>query len=245
MTVFSMMTSIIRAGRAMRDRRNIRRGFEAEVAGMSLNANCIDFTVEPTTAGQLASFTADPPTAYAPVKNECVTGNANGVRLDRPHDGNLITLAGETPARGPSPVSITIHDPPMFAATVLSECIARGGIKVAGTVKRDRTIRQQRAAAGAAGQNKWQVIAIHETPIPPVLARCNKDSMNVYAESLCKRIGFESTQEPGSWENGTSVVGRVPEKDRRSRNRIPPRRRQRSLARQHDQPARPGQGSRP
>ncbi|HET6250148.1 MAG TPA: D-alanyl-D-alanine carboxypeptidase/D-alanyl-D-alanine-endopeptidase [Tepidisphaeraceae bacterium] len=181
--------------------------FEAEVAGMNLNANCVDFTVDPTTAGKLAAFTTDPATAYIKVKNECVTGNANGVRLDRARDSNQITLLGETPPRGPSPVSITIHDPPMFAATVFSEALARGSVKVTGAVKRDRTLRQQRIAAGPAGQAKWQLIAIHETPLPPVLARCNKDSMNVYAESLCKRIGFESTQTSGSWDNGTVVVG--------------------------------------
>jgi D-alanyl-D-alanine carboxypeptidase/D-alanyl-D-alanine-endopeptidase (penicillin-binding protein 4) len=31
--------------------------------------------------------------------------------------------------------------------------------------------------------------------------------VNVYAESLCKRLGFEVTRLPGSWENGTAAVG--------------------------------------
>jgi D-alanyl-D-alanine carboxypeptidase/D-alanyl-D-alanine-endopeptidase (penicillin-binding protein 4) len=77
-----------------------------------------------------------------------------------------------------------------------------------GAVKRDRTMRQQRQAAGAAGQTQWQLLGIHETPIDSVLGRCNKDSMNVYAESLCKRLGFEVTQTSGSWESGTAEVGR-------------------------------------
>ena len=37
----------------------------------------------------------------------------------------------------------------------------------------------------------WQVLAIHETPLSVALARANKDSMNLYAESLCKRLGAE------------------------------------------------------
>jgi D-alanyl-D-alanine carboxypeptidase/D-alanyl-D-alanine-endopeptidase (penicillin-binding protein 4) len=40
-----------------------------------------------------------------------------------------------------------------------------------------------------------------------VLARANKDSVNVYAESLCKRIGAAATNEPGSWKNGIAANG--------------------------------------
>jgi D-alanyl-D-alanine carboxypeptidase/D-alanyl-D-alanine-endopeptidase (penicillin-binding protein 4) len=39
-----------------------------------------------------------------------------------------------------------------------------------------------------------------------VLARANKDSMNLYAEALCKRLGYETTHESGSWANGTAAV---------------------------------------
>jgi D-alanyl-D-alanine carboxypeptidase/D-alanyl-D-alanine-endopeptidase (penicillin-binding protein 4) len=93
----------------------------------------------------------------------------------------------------------------MYAATVFSEALTGAGIKMTGAVKRDRTIRHQLVAPGAAA--KWQVLGIHETPISPVLARCNKDSMNLYAESLCKRLGSEVAQTSGSWENGTGAVG--------------------------------------
>ena len=129
-----------------------------------------------------------------------MTGNANGVRLDRPHDR-------QSGSRWPvkhraavvSPVSITIHDPPMFAATVLSGTSLAAGIKVTGMVSYAtapfRAPAASRQPRGRGGRNKWQVIGIHETPIAPVLARCNKDSMNVYAESLCKRLGFEATQQ--------------------------------------------------
>ena len=37
------------------------------------------------------------------------------------------------------------------------------------------------------------MLAIHETPLTTVLDRANKDSVNLYAESLCKRLGHEAT----------------------------------------------------
>ena len=63
-----------------------------------------------------------------------------------------------------------------------------------------------KALASPATRAKWTAVGIHETPIAPVLARANKDSINLYAESLCKRLGFEVSRESGSWENGTAAV---------------------------------------
>jgi D-alanyl-D-alanine carboxypeptidase/D-alanyl-D-alanine-endopeptidase (penicillin-binding protein 4) len=63
-------------------------------------------------------------------------------------------------------------------------------------------------AAGAGGATgEWQALAVHETPIAQALARANKDSVNLYAECLAKRLGFAATGQSGSWENGTAAVG--------------------------------------
>ncbi|HZK81726.1 MAG TPA: D-alanyl-D-alanine carboxypeptidase/D-alanyl-D-alanine-endopeptidase, partial [Humisphaera sp.] len=179
--------------------------FEAEVGGMNLNANCVDLAIAPTSPGQPVTFTINPATSYVTIRNTCVTGKGNKIRFDRDVESNQITLAGQTPGRGTAEVSVTIHDPPLYAATVLSDTLIANGIKMTGGVKRDRTVREAREKAPANGN--WQVIGIHETPIVAVLARCNKDSMNVYAESLCKRLGYESTHAAGSWASGTAVVG--------------------------------------
>ncbi len=177
--------------------------YVAEVAGIALNANCVDFTITPTARGQLVGFSLDPPTQYVTVRNTCVTGSENAVGLNRDAGTNSILLHGQTPARGTAGVSVTIHDPPLFAGTVFSEMLRSAGITMSGSVRRDRSIRAQIEKDKSA----WQVLAIHETPISVVLARANKDSMNLYAESLCKRLGFETAHASGSWENGTAAVG--------------------------------------
>ena len=41
------------------------------------------------------------------------------------------------------------------------------------------------------------------------VTRCNRDSSNLYAEALCKRIGYALTNEPGNWVNGRSIVRHV------------------------------------
>ena len=44
------------------------------------------------------------------------------------------------------------------------------------------------------------------TPIQRVLQRCNHDSNNLYAEALLKTLGAHYTREPGSYENGATVI---------------------------------------
>lgn len=177
--------------------------YVAEVGGLNFNANCVDFVIQPTSPGARVEFSLEPSTRYATVDNLCTTGQ-NEVQLGRKPGTNDIVLKGQAPHGNPSIQSVTIHDPPAYGATVLAETLESLGIKVNGTVKRDRTMRQQRTK-GPAGE--WTLVAVHETPLAVALARANKDSVNLYAESLCKRLGHEVSGQSGSWENGTAAVG--------------------------------------
>jgi D-alanyl-D-alanine carboxypeptidase/D-alanyl-D-alanine-endopeptidase (penicillin-binding protein 4) len=183
----------------------LHKKYVAEVAGLNLNANVLEFAVQPTSLGQVANYATIPPTQYVTVRNTCVTTGENHIWLSREIGTNQIVLKGETPTRAQVPVAVTIHDPAMYAGTVFAEVLKRKGIMVSGTVKRDRTIATQQKQAGPTG--KWRTLAIHETPLTTVMARANKDSVNLYAESLCKRLGHEVSGQPGSWENGTAAVG--------------------------------------
>jgi len=184
----------------------IQKRYVAEVAGLNLNANCIDFYIRQTSPGEIVKYIADPATAYAPVVNTCISGGDNAIWLSRVPNTNNLVLKGHTPYNTDVPVSVTIHDPAMYTATVLQETFAAGGIKFS-TAKpvRNRSIRAALLKTPLDQDPSWQVLAIHETPLATVLARANKDSVNLYAESLCKRIGAAATNEPGSWKNGIAV----------------------------------------
>jgi D-alanyl-D-alanine carboxypeptidase/D-alanyl-D-alanine-endopeptidase (penicillin-binding protein 4) len=176
--------------------------YSAEVAGMNLNANCVDFLVRLQSAGQPVTYLLDPPTQYVSVRNTCISGRRGGIALSREAGGNEINLRGEAEADSTEPISITIHDPALFAATVLKETLASAGITVSGPISRDPSARRQFEASQAG----WTLIAALATPISTVLARANKDSMNLYAECLCKRLGYASTGRSGSWASGTAAV---------------------------------------
>ncbi|HEX4795232.1 MAG TPA: D-alanyl-D-alanine carboxypeptidase/D-alanyl-D-alanine-endopeptidase [Humisphaera sp.] len=180
--------------------------FEAGVGGINLNTNVIECLVQPSAQGQTVRYLLDPPTQYVTVQNTCVTSGRDRIIISRPVDSNAFTISGEAGTRGNSPLALTVVDPPLYAGTVLAETLQANGVKVTGGIKRDRTARIAFERASAAG-GKWTIVGIHETPLQPVLARANKDSVNLYAESLCKRLGFDQTHASGSWENGTAAVG--------------------------------------
>lgn len=181
--------------------------YVAQVGGLNLNANCLDFYITPLGPGRGVTYVTDPVTRYAQIRNSCRSGNESKIWLSRHAGGNTIDLKGEATGSNPAAVSVTIHDPPMFAGTVFAEALGRGGIEMTGSVRRDPALREQREQMAAAGGGGWTLVGIHETPLATVLARANKDSMNLYAESLCKRLGFEATKQSGSWANGTAAIG--------------------------------------
>ncbi|HTL30420.1 MAG TPA: D-alanyl-D-alanine carboxypeptidase/D-alanyl-D-alanine-endopeptidase [Tepidisphaeraceae bacterium] len=176
--------------------------YVAQVGGLNLNANCLDFYLHVSSQGQIVDYRVEPPTQYATIKNTCIYSNRNAVWLSRSLGGNDIVLRGETDNNNGEAISVTIHDPSHFAATVMAETLSKNGVTIRGETRRDRTLRE----AILKGAKEIKVLAIHETPLATVLARANKDSMNLYAECLCKRLGHQVTQQPGSWENGTAAV---------------------------------------
>ncbi|MGH7215585.1 MAG: D-alanyl-D-alanine carboxypeptidase/D-alanyl-D-alanine endopeptidase, partial [Tepidisphaeraceae bacterium] len=121
----------------------LHKRYVAEVGGMNLNANCLDFHVRVNSFGDVVSYSTNPSTRYVDVRNTCVAGNNNAIWLSRQPGTNDIILRGETPRSSDVPVSVTIHDPSMFATTVLAETIKSAGVSITGAVKRDRTTRQQ------------------------------------------------------------------------------------------------------
>jgi D-alanyl-D-alanine carboxypeptidase/D-alanyl-D-alanine-endopeptidase (penicillin-binding protein 4) len=196
--------------------------YMAGVAGMNLNANCLDIYTRITGFGDHISYILNPPTHYFGVENNCITGSANAVWVSRaatqPGRGPLLVLRGQAKSNSDVPVSIPVDDPPMFAATVLAECLEAGGVHHSGDVHRDRLVRTQMATAAAVSEstihspqsrieNPFRVLAVHETPLPAVISRANKDSMNLYAECVCKRLGAAVSHESGSWQNGPAAVG--------------------------------------
>ena len=181
------------------------KDYEAEVSGMVLNTNCLHVYLRPGSVGQPVSILLDPPTRYGKIENLCPTGEGEPW-LSRPEGTNEMTLRGKASIANEVPIQITIHDGAMYAGTVFNETLAANGVSCSSETHRDRTCAEQMRKAIAAGDTSWQLLAVHETPLTQAMGRANKDSKNIYAECICKRLGAEVSGTCGSWKNGSDAT---------------------------------------
>jgi D-alanyl-D-alanine carboxypeptidase/D-alanyl-D-alanine-endopeptidase (penicillin-binding protein 4) len=194
------------------DVRQRDQSFSAEVGGVNFNANCVNFFFEVHGDAEATTYRADPPTSYLQVDNTVLGGAPNAIAIRRGANLNALTFTGTCPQSSGVPISVPVDDPPMYAATVLADVFKQSGVQVSGKVSRDRSVRAMLDHPAATTNStqpseKWTLLAVYETPLSQVLARANKDSMNLYAEALCKRLGFAASGQSGSWDNGTAAVG--------------------------------------
>jgi D-alanyl-D-alanine carboxypeptidase/D-alanyl-D-alanine-endopeptidase (penicillin-binding protein 4) len=88
---------------------------------------------------------------------------------------------------------------PLFFAQLLADRLSAAGIRV----------RDFRLAAEGDEPGGRVLAPIVSTPLQTAVTRCNRDSQNLYAESLLKRSAWALTSEPGSWRNGAAIIRHV------------------------------------
>ena len=173
-----------------------------QIAGMNLNIGQIDFYIHYNGPGKPVGYRTNPATGYVTVTNTCVGGGQNAIVLDHPKGSNRIALRGSALGSSTSPLSVAIHDPALYAAQVLAETLKAEGITISGGFGRDKDARAQLLAKDPV----VAVLAGHESTLAQVISRTNKDSQNLYAETLCKRTGYAVSGKSGTWENGAAAT---------------------------------------
>ncbi len=103
--------------------------------------------------------------------------------------------------------SVSFPDPGLLFADSLRTFLAGRGVSVAGTIRRAR-VREPGGGLPAS----LTVLARRSTGIADVLRRAGKDSQNLFAECLLKRVGYawakkQGAADPqGSWSLGAQAV---------------------------------------
>lgn len=187
------------------------RGYSAQVAGLNFHANVILAFPRPSPDGPGVPppVSLQPDAPWLPLANKArtIAAGKNSVWLSREPEANRFTIHGEVKYPTQVGVEITVHNPPEFFGMLLTDELSRKGVRVLGDTRAPGAPPAGSRLAGptevfAAGR----VLAAVSTPMSEVLKRCNSDSANLYAECLLKRSGNAVTREPGTWENGGSVL---------------------------------------
>jgi serine-type D-Ala-D-Ala carboxypeptidase/endopeptidase (penicillin-binding protein 4) len=167
----------------------------APVGGLNFNANCLDWTPKLTTQGVAVQLMPD--TSYVSIVNKATKGSSTKVSALRPAKSNRFEINGTVAASGTTPYSVPIYDPGLWTGTILRDVLVRAGIQQTGQVRRAQAAERFTPAT---------LVASHETPILAVIERANTNSLNMMAECICKRLGYDATAKPGTWASGTAAV---------------------------------------
>jgi D-alanyl-D-alanine carboxypeptidase/D-alanyl-D-alanine-endopeptidase (penicillin-binding protein 4) len=174
----------------------LNRWYCAEVAGLNFHDNCLDLYPQPTVRGRAPLVRMLPEAPFMEVTNRAATGKTDTFWISRQRNTNVITYRGKVKTARTKPIHVTIHDPPLFLAQLLAHRFRLAGIEV------DAVRRVGLDEELPDGRTLARVV----TPLATVLKRCNKDSQNLFAEALLKRVGHEFTGSAGSWSNGSAAV---------------------------------------
>ncbi|MBI4569846.1 MAG: D-alanyl-D-alanine carboxypeptidase/D-alanyl-D-alanine-endopeptidase [Planctomycetes bacterium] len=157
--------------------------YEAPVAALSINDACADLTVRPGPApGTPAVVTSAPEGWVTSVKNACVTTAKKGEHKP------IVELRGrEARARGAVwtgsagvTAAIPVADPALAAADAFTAALRRKGVTVTGTA---RSLRVPPAAGAPTGVREYAAVA---SPLCWSLRTANRNSQNLYAETLAR-----------------------------------------------------------
>lgn len=169
----------------------------AQVSGLNFYENCVDVLLIPSSQrGQAPSAQLFPFTNLIKTTNKATTGKTDAYWVSRDLGTNHLTFRGSVRNRPYGPIQVTVHDPATYFGYVLVDRLKTKGITVDNVITpaEDQVLPQP------------QPLHVVQTALPLVLNRVNRDSQNLFAESLLKRMGRAVTGNPGSWENGPAAV---------------------------------------
>jgi serine-type D-Ala-D-Ala carboxypeptidase/endopeptidase (penicillin-binding protein 4) len=183
----------------------LNRWYCAQVGGLNFHTNVINVYTTPSTSGGSPSIHLQPYANWVDIR---IKAKSNMKKRDtawvsRPTMANSFTVHGNVGAKSEIPVAI--DSPPLFSGHLFANELTQRGILI-GESLQDPTTGAVSLIDPEVDYNRSKVVAVITTPLFDVLERTNTDSHNLYAEALLKRVGHEITSDPGSWENGSTVI---------------------------------------
>jgi D-alanyl-D-alanine carboxypeptidase/D-alanyl-D-alanine-endopeptidase (penicillin-binding protein 4) len=178
-------------------REQLNRPYACETSGLNYNGNCIQIITKNT--GGKVSVNLRPQTDYVQIINKvtAISRGNSAVGAYRGVKPNKLTVKGKCRKR--TTFDVAIERPAAFFGFVLAEKLAEAGIKVQGQLEEKYIKKDQRI----------KILRTYITPMSDVLARCNKDSLGLAAESLVKTISaVKSGGLNGEWGHGLSLISR-------------------------------------
>jgi D-alanyl-D-alanine carboxypeptidase/D-alanyl-D-alanine-endopeptidase (penicillin-binding protein 4) len=180
-------------------KKELNKRYACEVSGLNFNGNCIDITAKKT--GRKVAVSIEPKTAFVKLTNKVkpISKGSSTVGSCRLPEPNKIVVHGKCRKQA-GPFAVAIERPAVFFGFLLSEHLAKAGIKANGQLI-EKTVDDD---------CNFKTLAEYRTPIADCFMQCNKNSLGLAAEALLKTIAANSNSDGknGGWAGGRQVISR-------------------------------------
>ncbi|WP_428387847.1 D-alanyl-D-alanine carboxypeptidase/D-alanyl-D-alanine endopeptidase [Mucisphaera sp.] len=169
----------------------------AGVGGLNFYGNCIEVIPQPADmAGASPSVRLFPPAGFMETTNRATTGRNDSFWVSRSMTDDQLVFRGTVRHRRSSGVRVAVRDPGLYLGEHVKQAIEATGVAVGPVERADGMFRPE------------DYTALHrvETALGIVMEQANRDSDNLSSEGLFKAVGWQTTGQPGSWENGAAAV---------------------------------------
>lgn len=165
------------------------QGYGAPVNSLMLNQNAIGVTLFPQRVGQPLRVQWDDPTDASiwRISNQSVTVSASGSEfVDAVRTANqMIRVTGQLRVGSEAePIAVSIPNPGNYLIDKFRTALTAANI----TVQRSTVVKVTPAPAG-----QVELAAVASAPLSQLLIETNRESNNIYAETLLKTLGVTQT----------------------------------------------------
>ncbi len=174
--------------------------YAAPVSAVSLEGNCVQASISTNEDGSSRIYVP----SFQPIE---VVGSVKSLTIEEQEQSfcdlelttapdNTYTLSGCLQKRSkPLPLKFALQSPELYVEKVIGQIFKSWNTKLEGQIRIGKT---QRSA---------KVLASHKSaPIDELLQTMLRDSNNLYADAITKRLGHEMFDVPGSFESGTAAL---------------------------------------
>ena len=163
--------------------------YAAQSSALSFNDNCIKVFFDPgPSVGSPARIRLSPPTSYVTIDGTVKTVPASQktvIGFDRAKGTNRIVVKGHRSMRKENRYDYaTIHNPTLYAATVLAETLRNSGIRIDGKPVDIDDLPEERKVF--TGETLCEYVS---PPLSAILPMINKESQNLYANQIFLTVG--------------------------------------------------------
>lgn len=178
------------------------RAYFAPVSAINANYGAFAVAVRPgSMPGAPLRVSLDPPVPFLQVRNQGTSGEETSrdsltVIRQSTDDAEVIGVTGNLPVGGEARIEYrSVVNPVRYAGAVFRMQLEAVGISVVGSTR-----------IGVTPDSAYTLTVFEGKSLAEIVRVFMKHSNNLMGEALVKAMGRDATSEPGTWENGLSVL---------------------------------------